>query len=441
MKKLSYSIKPLGLICLLLFSISLIITSCKKTTGNNPESFNLSDLQNWEAKNFNHKALLFNSLKPDWNKVFINNQENESVYEVDVINKENVFLSLGFANPSSVDSLAAKSKIKMLFFKDNETGKIINGYYMVSISDEKPHYKKYGSYTGAVYYYGANGNLINGYIYQGGKATQSIKGANAEAYKASLNERTTLGMRGIGRGKLQLAEAQNCYTDVSPVYGMSCVTVETYTDCTPYVKGYNYTTVCTDIPTVGDGDGGGVGGGGSGGSGGGSGSGGGTAPTLPEVSDEVPDSEPSESDYAYTCPDNFDFAGVTLHELWQEAELTDIYCNLGIYDFMTGTVNNEKYVQIPQVYFGLPYFNVEGKLIYTRNEAKAIAADAINSAEVDMRKKYKANPYLSSGQLAEYWVKRIDIRMKEYTKGLGKAGKTGSTNTTQTPPKKKYAPC
>lgn len=288
MKKLSKLVKPVGLITLLLTCIAVIVVSCKKNSGQN-ESDDLADLQKWEAKNFNHNALLFNSLKPDWNKVFINEQENQQVYEVEVINKEKLFLSMGLVDPSKADSIASKSKIKMLFFKDKRSGQITDGYYMVSIADDNPHYKKYSSLTGAVYYYGANGNFINGYIYEGGNAISAIKGANAESYKASLNERSRL--RGIGRGKLQLAAVQTCYTDVSPVYGMSCITVETYTECTPYVKGYNYTTVCTDVPVVGDGGGVGGGGSGSGGSGGGSGSGsgGGTAPSAPDITNELKD--------------------------------------------------------------------------------------------------------------------------------------------------------
>ncbi len=103
----------------------------------------------------------------------------------------------------------------------------------------------------------------------------------------------------------------------------------------------------------------------------------------------VPDSEPSESDYMYTCPDNFEFSSVTSNGLWQEGELTNIYCNLGIYDYMSGTISNSKSVNINSLSFGLPYNAVNGGIVYTKNQAKAISADALNMAEEDMRKKYK----------------------------------------------------
>lgn len=156
---------------------------------------------------------------------------------------------------------------------------------------------------------------------------------------------------------------------------------------------------------------------------------------------DVPNVEPSESDYRYTCPDNFEFSSVTTNGLWQEGELTNIYCNLGIYDYMTGTISNSKTIVISALSFGLPYNNVNGGLIYTKNQAKAISADALNMAEEDMRKKYKSNPYLTSGQLADYWISRMNIRMKELTSNKGRVGRTGSINPSQTPPTKAYNPC
>ena len=108
---------------------------------------------------------------------------------------------------------------------------------------------------------------------------------------------------------------------------------------------------------------------------------------------------------------------------------------------MTHTISNAKTVTIPEVAFGLPYHGADGGIIYTQNEAKAISADALNRAEEDMRKKYKANPYLTSGQLADYWVVRMNIRMKEITQNRGKVARTGSINPTTPAPRKAYNPC
>lgn len=147
------------------------------------------------------------------------------------------------------------------------------------------------------------------------------------------------------------------------------------------------------------------------------------------------------SDFVYTCPDNFSFTSVTTNNLWQEGVLTDIHCHLFIYDSFNGQVTNERYVTIPQVYFGLAYFNVEGQLIFTQNQARAIAADAFNQAEADMRKKYKSNPSLSNTQLADYWITQINTNMSDLTSKRGKAGRTGSINPTHIPPSNAYKPC
>ncbi|MBO9673090.1 MAG: hypothetical protein J7577_06585 [Sphingobacteriaceae bacterium] len=420
MKKLTSFIKPLGLICLLLFSISLIIASCKKHSGDNSDVFNLTELQNWETKNFNHNALLFNTLKPDWSKVFINHQENQNVYEVDVINQEKLFLSLGFTDPSSADSVAAKSKIKMLFFKDDESGKITGGYYMVSISDENPHYKKYENYTGAVYYYGSNGNLINGFIYDKGKATKSIKGTNAEAYKASLIERP-VSLRGISGRKLQLAMAQTCYTDVSPVYGFSCITVETYTECTPYVKGYNYTTVCTDVPIASDGavDGsGGTGGGGSGGNN----NGGGTAPTGPEETEEQKEAK------RQTDCETFTFRKTT-EANWQEAGVNNIKLSWVWLGGSSG-IYTSRDMQVSGLVLGFPtyYTNSNGSTTnLSAGKAANRAAIAVEMARRYTYAEFRDSPYYpQDAEVKKYFIAQVALIMAA---NKGTAGTTGSGST------------
>jgi hypothetical protein len=155
----------------------------------------------------------------------------------------------------------------------------------------------------------------------------------------------------------------------------------------------------------------------------------------------VPDGDPSESDYLYTCPDNFSFSSTTTNNLWQESALTNIYCNLAVINAYTLQTTNVKSVQIQQVYFGLPYYNVEGRLLFTTRQAQQIAADALNQAEEDMRKKYKANPNLTSDQLANYWVARMNYYMLLITNNRGRAGRTGAINTANPTPISPYKPC
>ena len=174
MKKRPLYYRSLSLLGLLLLSLTIFVVSCKKQFTNESQ-INLNSLKNWQTKNFDHSSLLFNTLYPNWNKLFVNDQGSQNVYEVEVTNKEKIFLSLGFVGANSADSIASKSKIKMLLFEDKESGKITDGYYMVSVSEDNPHYKQYNSFTGAVYYYTTSGYFLNGYIYDHGKIIRGLR--------------------------------------------------------------------------------------------------------------------------------------------------------------------------------------------------------------------------------------------------------------------------
>jgi hypothetical protein len=98
-------------------------------------------------------------------------------------------------------------------------------------------------------------------------------------------------------------------------------------------------------------------------------------------------------------------------------------------------------VSIPQLYFGLPYFDIDGNVVYTRITAKNISADAINLAEYDMREHFKKNQYLTSSQLQNYWVERTLIRMKELTSNKGRTSRTGTINSLNQAPPIPYNAC
>lgn len=422
MKKRSHYFKPLGLICFLLLGIALIIASCKKNSGENEKGLNLDDLKTWQANNFNRNALLFNSLEPDWNKFFVNDQGKENVYEVEVINKEKLFLSLGYTDIKSLDSVAARSKIKMLLFKDKESGKITNGYYMVSISDENPHYKKYGSLTGAIYYYSANGNFINGYIYDKGTAISGISAGTSETYRASFNHRLEQKKQRFGREKLQLAREETCYTDVSPVYGMSCITAGDYTECNPYIKGYNYTTVCTDVSVVGgDGSVGGSGGSGSSGGSGGGNNGGGTSPTVPEETEEQKEAK------RQTDCETFTFRKTT-EANWQEAGINNIKLSWVWLGGSSG-VYTSRDMQVSGIILGFPtyYTNSNGTTSsVSAGKAANRAALAIEGARRLTYSEFRDSPYFpQDAEVKKYFIAQVALIMAT---NKGTAGTSGSGN-------------
>jgi len=190
----------------------------------------------------------------------------------------------------------------------------------------------------------------------------------------------------------------------------------TNTVCTTY-------TTCSLVWTGGDDPGPPpIEGGGGGGGGTGPGDGGPTLPPNPcpvlsrQVVTNVVPSNPCDSvvwepeiileeDPDYTCPANFTFVSVTTNNLWQEAELTNIYCNL---IYMANGSPVVTLVRIPQLFFGMAYYNVDGNLVFSQNTAKATAADALNEAEREMRNRFSRYPTLTALQLQEYWVDRTN---------------------------------
>lgn len=147
--------------------------------------------------------------------------------------------------------------------------------------------------------------------------------------------------------------------------------------------------------------------------------------------------------YRYTCPSNFTFISVTEHDLWQEAAITNATVNLEYIDMgATPPIIKHMTVTIPILYFGLCYFDVNGKLLLTRKDAAAISADALNSAEFRVRKAFGADPlHYTSAQLQQIWIEQADYYMKKLSKNLGKCTTTGSFNPAQVVVPRPYTGC
>ena len=461
----------------LALSVAIIFYACKKDRGQQLQqtAIGVADLQNWyqsNQSNFGKSTKLFTDLKPDFQTAYSAIQDGYQVTEFNPTISNQLALISGPADQAKIDKVTANTLTKFILFNSVGT-KNVGGAYMVLSGNgtqnlQNVHYKNYSGFTGQVNFFNIDGTFENAYVINDGKIKRTVKKSaqteNLQKIKDGLAEK--ISKDGTKKGeRVMLAHVdEECTRSFVNVYQTQCfqfdvepVSVKSKQEKLSNApvrhmtasQNYCHTEILTVVVETCQSTGGGWGEGGGypnisgGGNGNGTGSGiGDNVPELDEIDDsDVPDGPKAESDYRYTCPDNFGFADVTVNNLWQEAEITDIYCNLGIYDFMSGTISNSKTVKIPAASFGLPHFNIEGKLVYTKNEAKAISADALNMAEEDMRKKYKANPYLTSGQLADYWMTRMNIRMKEITTSKGRVGRTGSINPDEKPPSKKYNPC
>jgi hypothetical protein len=144
--------------------------------------------------------------------------------------------------------------------------------------------------------------------------------------------------------------------------------------------------------------------------------------------------------YVFTCPDNFTFTGATIHNLWQQAGISNSYCNLARTNPQTGqTVMRQ--LQVPIMYFGMPYKNQTGGIIFTPYQASVRAANAINEGEYAMRTFWKNNPNASDEQLRQKWISMADAALKEDTYGQGMVTKTPSANPTTPPVINPYSGC
>ncbi len=160
------------------------------------------------------------------------------------------------------------------------------------------------------------------------------------------------------------------------------------------------------------------------------------APNTPEDPNDPCGAGELEEDEDVTCPNNFVFVPVTTNSLWQEAKLTSVYSNL----VFVGFGGSSKSIQIPQLSFGLPYYNQDGDIMFSHTQAKNIAAVAFDLAERDLRAHFKNFPYLTTQQLKTFWINRMDLYMKASTFGQGKVSTVGSVNPINPVPGIPYDP-
>ena len=256
---------PINVICLF-WGLMLIFSACKKENqlSENISDLEISNLKKWHRQNFDETSILFSNMIPNWNHVYVNEVKNKTVYEVELINTDQSFVSNGFLSADDKTNYLANSRFKLLFFKDNETGKLSEGYYMTSLSKEVVHYAQVSDFTGYIYFYTKKGNFVNGWSFDGGKAIQSISQGTAEGYKESSlgglysNFREKTSISNLSKANLQVTSQEFCYTTSTPIYGTSCIQAgdspQTY--CTTYIKGFTYSRFCTSLPIPTDGNGG-----------------------------------------------------------------------------------------------------------------------------------------------------------------------------------------
>ncbi|WP_316803164.1 hypothetical protein [Pedobacter nototheniae] len=255
MRKINALSLPFKAISLCFVAFLLVIVSCKKDNLNAGKlsQNEIENLKDWQSKNFDQKSILFAKMVPNWNNVYVNQLKDKTVYEVDLTSTDNAFITNGFLSKGDKKDYQSTSNFKLLIFKDIKTGKITDGYYMSSISNLPAHYTQVDNFTGYIYFYNKQGNFVNGWAFDNGKAVQSISQGTEAGYRETMNAglREKINLNNFGDGRIQVASQEFCYTIEIPIYGTSCIAASGESGpagppiCVTIIKGYTYGRYCT----------------------------------------------------------------------------------------------------------------------------------------------------------------------------------------------------
>lgn len=269
----------LTLVCLLFL---ITVNSCQKEK----QGELLPKPQVHEAKSYVNSYLnksetnIFSKMDINWENGKLIELAKERVLEVSLINTDRIFQTSSIIN--KVTDQEQRSNIRLVVLKDKLTDKVTNAVYMSIINDgalmdlTKVQYKSASRLTGKIMFYDLSGQFINGWHYTNGVIDQTISKSTVEAYKLSSTSKQQVGLqklnslRNDNKVSYMALPDYDCYTDLVPTYGVSCVGVEGYMNCSLYQNGSTYVTHCEyNGGGGGNEEGGGVtpghGGGGSGG--------------------------------------------------------------------------------------------------------------------------------------------------------------------------------
>lgn len=230
---------------ILIFIITFYV-SCKKdgTKSENSKTDKYSELQRWyDSEKAKSSDSILPGLKPDWSKVKIRQDSTKIIYEIEVENPNKVFLANQKVDVSNATDAYKLSQFRLVIIFDQKTN-TKQGAYMNILGDSKSElnkevrYKKTGTFSGKIQYYGITGKYLNGWVYKNGKIEKII----------SAGQLSKEGVR---------TEENICSTSATPRYGMICAGAENG-GCTVTLLGWSYSTTCESFDPEGGTGGGGV---------------------------------------------------------------------------------------------------------------------------------------------------------------------------------------
>ena len=166
------------------------------------------------------------SFLPNWNEVNLTENSAEKVYEIALINPENIFVASTAVNVKNIDKFKEKSLLKLIVIENKESHKFsaaimeFAAFEANNLSLSQLRYKNYRTFSGAVNFYKINGQLANGWIYKEGK----LMAKTESALNLGL---TNINASVVGKGKLMLADAGSlaCGTRSVAHWRKLCITI------------------------------------------------------------------------------------------------------------------------------------------------------------------------------------------------------------------------
>ena len=166
------------------------------------------------------------SFLPNWNEVNLTENSAEKVYEIALINPENIFVASTAVNVKNIDKFKEKSLLKLIVIENKESHKFsaaimeFAAFEANNLSLSQLRYKNYRTFSGAVNFYKINGQLANGWIYKEGK----LMAKTESALNLAL---TNINAGVVGKGKLMLADAGSlaCGTRSVAHWRKLCITI------------------------------------------------------------------------------------------------------------------------------------------------------------------------------------------------------------------------
>ncbi|MDY0906701.1 hypothetical protein [Pedobacter sp. CFBP9032] len=252
MKNTFSFLKQYGLALFLLFIISILIYSCKKDRDTPAvSSLTLNELQSWYTLNSKmNSESHFKTMKPKWESVFVNEQADQTIYELNLENPDQIFQVINSSNDVKEESIN-KNIIKLLLFKNKNSPTINYGVY-VSILNEgnqinltELHYKDMDKLTGKVMYFNFDGSFSNGWNYIAGKTITSIIPISETAYINAKIDKLSARQpnKFTDKERLQREISGDCNGTITD-YGVACAGVEGYMECKIYEKGTSFFSGC-----------------------------------------------------------------------------------------------------------------------------------------------------------------------------------------------------